>query len=59
MKKSLSELKAELAALEAELAALENPRMIKVRSVMSGEEIEIAEGTPRCCDPSSELYWSM
>lgn len=30
-----------------------------VKSLMSGEEIEIAVNTPRCCDPSSELYWSM
>lgn len=57
--KSLSELKAELAALEAELAALEKPKMVKVRSLMSGKEVEIEEGSPLCCDPSSELYWSM
>ena len=31
----------------------------KVVSLMSGEEVEIASNTPRCCDPSSELYWSM
>jgi hypothetical protein len=34
-------------------------KMKTVRSLMSGEEIEIAEDTPRSCDPSSELYWSM
>ena len=31
----------------------------KVRNLMSGEEIEIPSNTPRCCDPSSETYWSM
>ena len=31
----------------------------KVRSLMTGEEVEIAADTPRCCDPSSETYWSM
>ena len=36
-----------------------NPTMRTVKSLMSGEEIQIAADTPRCCDPSSELYWSM
>lgn len=31
----------------------------KVKNLMTGAEIEIASNTPRCCDPSSELYWSM
>lgn len=57
--KTLSEMRAELASLQAELAALEKPKMKKVRSLMSGKEIEIAEDTPWCCDPSSETYWSM
>lgn len=30
-----------------------------VRNLMSGEMVEIAHDTPRACDPSSELYWSM
>jgi hypothetical protein len=30
-----------------------------VSNLMSGKEIEIAVGTPLCCDPSSETYWSM
>jgi hypothetical protein len=33
--------------------------MKKVRNLMTGEEIEIAADTPRCCDPSTETYWSM
>jgi hypothetical protein len=33
--------------------------MKKVLNLMSGVEIEISADTPRCCDPSSELYWSM
>jgi hypothetical protein len=33
--------------------------MKKVKNLMSGVEIEIAADTPRCCDPSSELYWTM
>ena len=31
----------------------------KVRNLMTGVEIEIPVDTPRSCDPSSELYWSM
>jgi len=30
-----------------------------VRNLMTGELVEIAHDTPRSCDPSSELYWSM
>lgn len=33
--------------------------MKTVRNLMTGTEIEIAVGTPLCCDPSSETYWSM
>jgi hypothetical protein len=35
------------------------PTMKTVRNLMSGVEIEIPHDTPRSCDPSSELYWSM
>ncbi len=34
-------------------------KMKKVRNLMTGKEIEIADDTPLCCDPSSETYWSM
>ena len=30
-----------------------------VTNLMTGNEVEIAVNTPRSCDPSSELYWSM
>lgn len=33
--------------------------MKTVISLMSGKPVEIAHDTPRSCDPSSELYWSM
>jgi hypothetical protein len=35
------------------------PTMKTVINLMSGKEIQIAHDTPRSCDPSSELYWSM
>jgi hypothetical protein len=30
-----------------------------VKNLMTGEDVVIAHDTPRSCDPSSELYWSM
>ena len=30
-----------------------------VKSLMTGAEVEIDADTPRCCDPSSELYWTL
>ena len=35
------------------------PTTKTVRNLMSGALVEIAHDTPRSCDPSSELYWSM
>jgi len=35
------------------------PTMKTVTNLMSGAEISIPHDTPRACDPSSELYWSM
>jgi outer membrane protein assembly factor BamD (BamD/ComL family) len=33
--------------------------MKTVKNLMSGKDIQIPHDTPRSCDPSSELYWSM
>jgi hypothetical protein len=33
--------------------------MKTVVNLMTGAEISIPHDTPRSCDPSSELYWSM
>ena len=35
------------------------PVMKKVKNLMTGKTVEIPYDTPRSCDPSSELYWSM
>jgi len=35
------------------------PTMKTVVNLMSGKEIQSPHDTPRSCDPSSELYWSM
>ncbi len=35
------------------------PATRTVRNLMTGQEVEIAYDTPRSCDPSIELYWSM
>jgi hypothetical protein len=34
-------------------------KMKKVKNLMTGEEVEIPSNTPRSCDPSSEMFWSM
>jgi hypothetical protein len=36
-----------------------HPTMKTVTSLMTGKDVIIEADTPRCCDPSSELYWSM
>ena len=30
-----------------------------VRNLMTGKEVKQSVNTLRCCDPSSELYWTM
>jgi hypothetical protein len=35
------------------------PTTKTVKNLMTGQMVEIAHDTPRSCDPSSELYWSM
>jgi hypothetical protein len=35
------------------------PTMKTVTNLMTGELVEIAHDTPRACDPSSELFWTM
>jgi hypothetical protein len=35
------------------------PSMKTVKNLMTGADIQIAHDTPRSCDPSSELYWTM
>lgn len=49
----------EYAYTHADIYYKEVVKTKKVRSLMTGEEVEIDSNTPRCCDPSSELYWSM
>jgi len=34
-------------------------KMKVVKNIMTGQDIEIPEDTPYCCDPSQERYWSM
>jgi hypothetical protein len=35
------------------------PTMKTVKNLMTGVDVQIPHDTPRSCDPSSELYWSM
>lgn len=34
-------------------------KKVTKRNLMSGNEFSQPINTPRCCDPSSNLYWSM
>ncbi len=34
------------------------PKMVTKTNLLTGEEFQISEDTPLCCDPSSETYWS-
>jgi len=39
---------------------LKHPLGMKtVKNLMTGKDIQIAQDTPYCCDPSQERYWSM
>jgi hypothetical protein len=35
------------------------PQYKTVKNLMTGADVQIAYDTPRSCDPSSELYWTM
>jgi hypothetical protein len=59
MKREVRELQYELWPVSKGYRIEFVPTMKKVRNLMSGVEIEIPHDTPRSCDPSSELYWSM
>lgn len=54
-----------LEALAAELGyalvakPVEAPKMVEKTNLMTGKKYMEEEGTPRCCSPASELYWSM
>lgn len=35
------------------------PKMVEKTNLMTGKKYMEAEGTPLCCSPASETYWSM
>jgi 3-dehydroquinate synthase class II len=43
----------------AEAFYLNQTTMKTVTVLGSGKQIQIPVGTPHCCDPSTETYWSM
>ena len=59
MKREVRELQYELYPVALGFRIEFFPTMKTVKNLMSGKDIEIPHDTPRCCDPSSELYWSM
>jgi hypothetical protein len=60
-----AEMKREVRELQYELYPVDKfrieflPTMKTVKNLMTGMDIQIPHDTPRSCDPSSELYWSM
>jgi hypothetical protein len=59
MKREVRELQYELYPTRLGFRIEFHPTMKTVKNLMSGVEIQIPHDTPRSCDPSSELYWSM
>jgi hypothetical protein len=59
MKREVRELQYELYPTKLGFRIEIVATMKRVTNLMSGVEIEIPHDTPRSCDPSSELYWSM
>ena len=59
MKREVRELQYELWPVSRGFRIEFVPTMKTVVNLMSGKEIQIPHDTPRSCDPSSELYWSM
>jgi len=59
MKREVRELQYELWPVSKGYRIEFVPTMKTVVNLMSSKEIQIPHDTPRSCDPSSELYWSM
>ena len=45
--------------MQARIDNINSKRTKVVKNLMTGQDVEIAYNTPRSCDPSTELYWSM
>jgi len=59
MKREVRELQYELWPVSKGFRIEFHPTMKTVKNLMSGKDVQIEYDTPRCCDPSSELYWTM
>ena len=52
--------KAVYQAMEETFFLLKHPvKTMVVKSLMTGQDVVIAEDTPWCCNPASESFWSM
>ncbi len=59
MKREVRELQYELWPVSKGYRMEFHPAMKTVKNLMTGADVRIPADTPRSCDPSSELYWSM
>lgn len=51
--------KDDFAVVDSFVFHTEIEKTVTVQNLMSGKDVVQAVNTPRSCDPSSELYWSM
>ena len=59
MKREVRELQYELWPVSKGYRIEFHATMVTVKNLMTGADVRIPADTPRSCDPSSELYWSM
>jgi hypothetical protein len=59
MRREVRELQYELWPVSKGYTIRFMPTMKTVVNLMTGEDVVIPHDTPRSCDPSSELYWTM
>lgn len=59
MDREVRELRAQLWPASKGFRLEFHPTMKTVKSLMTGMDVQIPHDTPRSCDPSSELYWTM
>ena len=59
MRREVRELQYELWPVNKGFRIEFHPKMMTVKNLMTGADVEIDRDTPWCCNPASESYWSM
>lgn len=58
MKREVRELQYELWLVNKGFRIEFHPKMMTVKNLMTGQDVEIDRDTPWACNPASESYWS-